>query len=119
MPCDALSFERTAWSAVLRSAVGEFCEPPKRSQCRSCMTAASNGPPSHLRPNDHTCGCRVEVSVSSVEYCAAPEKPMISGVSYCTAFARRRWKLDALLVPKPTLRSTLLEDTKLPLEMPR
>src|SRR5215831_19089847 len=68
---------------------------------------------------DHTCGLRVEVSASSVEYCTAPLKPAKSGVSYCTTFWRRRWKLEAELVPKPVLRRMLLVDTKLPLEMPR
>src|SRR6185312_11597327 len=49
----------------------------------------------------------------------APSKPANSGDSYCTAFARRRWKLEAELVPKPVLRSTLLVEVKLPLETPR
>src|SRR4051794_15500552 len=100
-------------------AVGTLREPPKRSQCCSCASESFTGPISYATAPDHTCGWRVGVSVSSVEYWTDPLKPPISGVSYCTMFARRKWKLEALLVPKPVLRSTLEVDVKLPLDTPR
>src|SRR5512144_1707900 len=99
MTCVALSFERTFWSLKLDMADGTLREPPKRSQCRSCAIENLSGPPSQAMAPDHTWGWRVGVSVSSVEYCSAPLKPAKSGVSYCTAFCRRRWKLEAEFVP--------------------
>src|SRR3954463_12989656 len=122
MPCVAWSLERTLALLKFEIALGTLREPPKRSQWRSCARLTSKGPPSHAMAPDHTCGRRTllpEVSVSSVEYCTAPCKPTQVGDSYCTTFVRRRWKLDAELVPKPVLRSTLLDETKLPLETPR
>src|SRR5438445_7039645 len=120
MPWMALSFERTLWSAALDMlANGTLFEPPNWSQWISWASENSNGPPFQRTAPDHTCGLRVAVSVSSVEYCSDPSKPANTGDSYCTALTRRSWKREALLVPKPGLRSMLLVDTKLPLETPR
>ena len=117
--CVALSLERTDWSLKFDNATGTLREPPKRSQWISCASEIFSGPRSYFTALDQTWGRRVAVSASSVEYCVEASKPARLGVSYCTTFARRKWKLDAELVPKPPLRSTLLVETKLPLETPR
>src|SRR4029077_17562677 len=93
--------------------------PPKRSQWRSWARVSLKGPPSQRTAPDQTCGWRVAVSVSSVEDWSDPSKPPTIGDSYCTTLARRRWKLEAELVPKPGLRSRLEVETKVPLETPR
>src|SRR6266487_5561139 len=54
------------------------------------------------------------------EYCTLDcSPPRIVGEVKSSAFGRRKLKLDAELVPKPTFCSTLLCDTKLPLLTPR
>src|SRR5471032_3153668 len=96
IPCVALSQERTAWSLKFDIvATGTLREPPKRSQCSSYANDTFSGPPSYRTALDQTCGWRVDVSASSVEYCAAKSKPARTALSYCTTFVRRRWKLDA------------------------
>src|SRR2546429_2513874 len=54
------------------------------------------------------------------EYCTLVcSPPRIVGEVKSSAFGRRKLKLEAELVPKPTFCSTLLCDTKLPLLTPR
>src|SRR5438477_1299662 len=115
----ASSLEYTVWSALLRIAVGTLFDRPKRSQCFSYASRTARFPSSHFPPADHTCGCRLDVSVSSVEYWTLKSKGPRSGDSYCTAFCRRSWKRAELLVPKPKRRKTALVEVKLPLETPR
>src|SRR2546425_1091266 len=112
---------------------GELIEPPKRSRWLSCANATRIGPCSHLTPQDTTRGSRFGLIVWDVptavvslslglprEYCTLVcSPPRMVGDVKSSAFGRRRLKLDAEFVPKPTFCSTLLCDTKLPLLTPR
>src|SRR5688572_29062453 len=64
----AVSSQRTDWSVLLRIADGTFNEIPKRSLWISWPSNTANLPNSSCPPIDHTCGLRVAVSVSLVEY---------------------------------------------------